>query len=190
MNTGPMRMSLLLAAVLLDPAADAAARPKKDKAAAGGKAPACGAKLLPLVTGYQWTYNSIAAPLPPPDAIKRQSPAQPKAIISTVKSVEAKAGETVVTLEEKVTIDRTTDPKKPQLDEYAYESTITCADKKFDISPNSFYFAGEPGGYQGLEVANLQRLKGTSLQLTKGTIGEAPWPEDLVLEWKGKPFEG
>ena len=96
----------------------------------------------------------------------------------------------MVTLEEKVTIDRTQDPKKPLLDEYTYESTITCTDKKFDVSPNSFYFAGEPGGYSGLEVSTLTRVKGTSLQLKKGAIGDAEWGEDLVLEWSRKPTEG
>src|SRR5687768_18620774 len=109
-----MRMPLLAVAVALVPAT-ALAKPKAD-AKAGGKAPACGVKLLPLAVGNQWTYNSIAAPLPPPDAIKRLSPAQPKAIIVTVKSVENKGGETVVTLEEKVTIDRTRDAKKPEID--------------------------------------------------------------------------
>ena len=185
MNSEPMRKPLLLAALALVPLAlvpaAVCAKPKKDEAAkagAGGK-PACGAKVLPLVVGYQWTYNSIAAPLPPEDAIKRIAPAQPKAIVITVKSVEAKGGETVVTLEEKVTIDRTRDPKKPEIDDYAYESTITCTDKKFDVSPNSFFFAGEPGGYIGLEITKFERLKGTSLTVTKGTIGEAAWREDL-----------
>ena len=181
-------MPLLLAAVALVPAA-AVAKPKAD-AKAGSKAPACGAKVLPLAVGNQWTYNAIAAPLPPPDAVKRLSPAQPKAIVITVKSVEAKDGETVVTLEEKLTIDRTQDPKKPLLDELTYESTVTCTDKKFDVSPNSFYFAGEPGGYLGLEINKLTRVKGTSLQLVKGVIGEAQWREDLALEWTRKPTEG
>ena len=181
-------MPLLLAALVLVPAA-AGAKPKAEAPKAGGK-PACGVKVLPLVVGNQWTYNSIAAPLPAIDAIRRIAPAQPKAIVIEVKSVESKAGETVVTLEEKVTIDRTRDPKKPEIDEYAYESTITCTDKKFDISPNSFYFAGEPGGYLGLEITKLDRLKGTSIQLTKGGIGEAVWREDLSILWKRVPTEG
>lgn len=181
-------MPLLLAALAMLPAL-AHAKPKAD-AKAGGKAPACGVKVLPLAVGNQWTYNSIAAPLPPPDAVKRLSPAQPKAIVITVKSVETKAGETVVTLEEKLSIDRTQDPKKPLLDDLTYESTITCTDKKFDVSPNSYFFAGEPGGYLGLEIGKLTRVKGTSLTLTKGAIGEAEWREDLAIEWSRKPTEG
>jgi hypothetical protein len=183
-----MRMPLLLTALALVPAL-ASAKPKQDAKAGGGK-PACGVKIMPLAVGNQWTYNSIAAPLPPPDAIKRLSPAQPKAIVITVKSVEAKGGETVVTLEEKLTIDRTRDPKKPEIDELTYESTVTCTDKKFDISPNSFFFAGEPGGYVGLEITKLEKLKGTSLALAKGTVGDAQWREDLAITWKHKPTEG
>jgi hypothetical protein len=191
MNPGLMRMPLLLAALALVPAV-ASAGPKQQaaKAAALGKGPACGAKVLPLVAGNQWTYNPIAAPVPPPEQIRRLSPTQPKAIVITVKSVDTQNGETVATLEEKITIDRTRDPKKPEVDEYTYESTITCTDKKFDISPNSYFFAGEPGGVLGLEITKLDRLKGTSLQLTKGTIGEAEWREDLSLLWSRKPTEG
>jgi hypothetical protein len=187
-----MRKSLLLAALALVPAVAAAApKPgKQDAAKAGAGKAACGAKIIPLAVGNQWTYNSIAAPLPPPDAIKRLSPAQPKSIVITVKSVEAKGGETVVTLEEKLTIDRTRDAKKPEIEEYAYESTVTCSDKKFEISPNSFYFAGEPGGYIGLEITKTDHLKGTSLVLAKGTVGEAQWREDLAITWKHKPTEG
>ena len=185
-----MRISLAIVVLALVPAA-AGAKPKKDAAkTAGGGKPACGVKVMPFSVGNQWTYNSIAAPTPAAENIRRIAPAQPKAIVVTVKSVEAKGGETVVTLEEKVTIDRTRDAKKPEIDEYAYESTITCTDKKFDISPNSYYFAGEPGGYIGLEITKLDRPKGTSIQLTKGSIGEAQWREDLAFTWKRKPFEG
>ena len=189
-----MRFPLLLTALALVPAlAGAAPKTGKQDAAKAGAAgkPACGAKIMPLAVGNQWTYNSIAAPLPPPDAIKRLSPAQPKTIVITVKSVEAKGAETVVTLEEKLTIDRTRDAKKPEIEELAYESTVTCtADKKFEISPNSFYFAGEPGGYIGLEITKTDHLKGTSLVLAKGTVGEAQWREDLAITWKHKPTEG
>ena len=183
-------MPLLFAALALVPAV-AGAKPKQDaKAAGASKAPACGAKVLPLAVGNQWTYNSIAAPTPPNDQIKRLSPPQPKAIQITVKSVEAKGGDTVVTLEEKMTVDRTRDPKKPEIDEYTYESTVTCNDKKFEISPNSYFFAGEPGGVLGLEITKADHLKGTSLTLTKGGIGEAEWREDLAMTWKRVPVEG
>lgn len=175
----------ICAALVLVPAV-AAARPK-----AGAAKDACGAKILPLAVGNTWTYTSIPSPLPPTDQIKRISPTQPKTIVVTVKDVAANKGETVVTLEEKVTVDRTTDPKKPQVDEFSYTSTITCNDKKFDISPNSYFFAGEPGGVFGLEITQLDRVNGTSLKLTKkGGIGDQLWGEDLKMTWTRKPTEG
>jgi hypothetical protein len=192
MNTGPMRAPALLLALLVIPAtADARPRKKAKAAAKAGKAgnvaSACGARVLPLAKGTIWTYAPVVAPLPPSDAVKRIAPLQPKEITISVKSIEAKGTETVVTLEEKLTIDRTKDEKKPLVEERAYETTITCSDKKFDISPDSFLFAGEPGGYLGLEITKLSRVKGTSLQLVKGGIGEAEWREDLVVEWSQTP---
>ncbi len=188
-----MRFPALLAVVLLLPAA-AEARPKKKakaakaaKAGAGGMA--CGVRVLPMVEGNQWTYNPVPAPLPPSDAVKRIAPVTPKAIVITVKSVEAKGGDTVVTLEEKFLVDRTKEEKKPLIEERSITTTITCNDKKFDISPDSFFFAGEPGGYSGLEITKLERIKGTSLALVKGAIGEAEWREDLVMTWSQTPHE-
>jgi hypothetical protein len=191
-----MRVPALVAAcaALLVPAA-ADARPKKKAKAAKAGAPgasACGAKVLPLVVGTQWTYNPVVAPLPPPDAIKRIAPAQPTQIVITVKSIDTKGADTVVTLEEKFQIDRTKpgeEKTKPVTEERSITTTITCNDKKFDISPESFFFAGEPGGTVGLELGEITHLKGTSLQLVKGGIGEAPWGEDLVIKWTQKPTD-
>lgn len=188
-----MRFPALLAAVLLLPVA-ADARPHKKaakaaKAGAGG-GPACGVRVLPMVEGNQWTYNPVPAPLPAPDAVKRIAPAQPKSLIITVKSVVAKGEDTVITLEEKFLIDRTREEKKPLIEERAITTTITCNDKKFDISPDSFFFAGEPGGYLGLEVKSLERQKGsTSLALVKGAVGEAEWRDDMVITWAQTPHE-
>lgn len=192
-----MRVPALVAAcaALLVPAA-ADARPKKKKAAAAkAGAPAtsaCGAKVLPLVAGAQWTYNPIVAPLPAPDAIKRIAPTQPKQIVISVKSIEAKGPDTVVTLEEKFQIDRTKpgeEKTKPVTEERTITTTITCNETKLDISPESFLFAGEPGGHVGLEVGAVTRVKGTSLALVKGAVGEAPWAEDLVITWTQKPTD-
>jgi hypothetical protein len=184
-----MRLPLLLAIALVPAASQA--KPKAAAAPAGGKAaPACGAKVLPLVVGNTWTNSMVAAPVPPTDQIKRMSPQQPKTIVITVKSIEPKAGETVATLEEKLTIDRTMDPKKPNIEERTYTSTITCSDKKFDISPNSFFFAGEPGGVLGLDIDKIERVKGTSWALNKGGVGDKEWREDLVMHWVRKATEG
>lgn len=193
-----MRTTTSLAAVLAVALAPVAseARPRSQPADAkagsgpvGKAAPACGVKILPLVEGNTWRYVMIPAPAPAEAAIARIAPAQPNEIVITVKKLEKQGTDTVATLEEKITIDRTKEKDKPLVETYAYESTITCNDKKFDISPNSFFFAGEPGGYQGLEITKLDR-KNTSLALKKGAIGDAQWREDLKIEWARKPTEG
>ena len=192
-------MRFALIATLLVAPALAFAAPKKAAPAAGGPptgkaAPACGVKILPLVEGNSWTYINVAAPQPAEDAIKRISPDPAKEVTITVKHVEAKKGaDTVVTLEEKITRDLTKDPKKPLLDERTIETTITCSDKKFVISPDSFFFAGEPGGYLGLKVDSIDHPKpanANSWVLTKGGIGDAQWREELVLHWTRVPTEG
>ncbi len=197
MTPGPMRFPALLAVVLLLPAA-AEARPKKKAAAAkgaggGSSAPACGVNILPLVTGNQWTYNPVPAPVPAPPAVERIAPPRPNTITITVKSVEAKGADTVVTLEEKLEINRTKpgeEKTKPNIEERVLTTTITCSDKRFDISPESFFFAGEPGGTVGLEVTKVERVKNaTSWALVKGAIGENEWREDLVMMWTQKPTD-
>ncbi len=192
-----MRLPLLAAALV---PAVALAGPKAHqmtdtKVVGGGPttktASVCGVKILPLAVGNSWTYSMVPAPLPPEDMIKRLSPAQPNTVVVTVKSIDNKKGaDTVVTLEEKTTTDLTKDPKKPVLDERTITTTITCNAKKFEISPDSFWFAGEPGGYVGLKLDSVEHPKGTSWQLTNGGIGEAEWREDLVAKWTRVPHEG
>src|SRR5215813_9152859 len=186
--------SSILLALMFAPAAAApkgkapAAKDAKDKDAKTfpvGKAPsACGSKILPLAVGNEWTYLAVGARDPktgvdllPDDAIKGLVPKQPKSIVITVKSIDApkpndKNGETTITLEEKYTIDLTkVKDEKPVLWDRTITTTITCTAKKFDISPDSFLFAAEPGGYFGLTFDKLERAKGTSWQLTNGAIG-------------------
>ena len=151
----------------------------------------CGVKVLPVSVGNTWTYKMVPAPIPPDDQIKRISPPQPNQIVITVKAVDAKKGaDTVVTLEEKTTTDLTKDPKKPLLDEHTITTTITCNAKKFEISPDSFWFAGEPGGYVNLKLDGVEHPKGTSWQLTNGGIGDAEWREDLTAKWTRVPTQG
>jgi hypothetical protein len=180
-SIAPVLLALVLAPSMT------AAKPK-DGAAGGKAAPACDAKILPLATGNSWTYQTVAAPVPATPDIVRIAPPLPKGFVITVKSVESKNGDTVVTLEEKITYDYTKDTKKPIVEERVVESTITCNATKFDISPNSFFFSGEPGGFGGLTLDKLER-KGTTWKLTKGTFGEAEWPDDMVITWTRKAHE-
>jgi hypothetical protein len=181
------------------PAAGAAAagapaagdKPKKPEKGPVGKAPApCGATILPLVEGNKWTYGFSASPNPPREDLVKLLPSQPSEVTITVKSVVAKGPDTVITLEEKTKADLSKDPKKHIMDERTITSTVTCNRTKFEVSPESFFFAGEPGGYFGLAFDDIKRPKDTSYKLTNGTIGEAEWREDIVAHFTRTPVEG
>ena len=161
--------AVTLVPTLLSSVADARPRQRGTAAGGGKTAPACGASVLPLVVGNQWTYATVAAPLPATPDIVRIAPALPKGFVITVTSVETKDGETVVTLEEKITYDMTKDVKKPNVENRVVTSTIRCSAKKFDISPESFFFAGEPGGFTGLTV-DKHRPQGHELAAHQGRV--------------------
>ena len=193
---GAMRRVHVFAAILLAPAA-ALAGPKAGAPVGPptSKTPSpCGVKILPLAVGNSWTYSMVPAPTAPEDQIKRISPQEPDTITVTVKSIApAKNGDTTITLEEHTSLDLTRgekDEKKRKVDEHTYESTITCSAKKFEISPESFFFSGEPGGYIGIQIDSLDISKGTSWQLTNGGIGDQQWGEDLKMTWTRVPTPG
>jgi hypothetical protein len=162
-------------------------------AKAGGKAPAsktppaCGAKAIPLAVGNQWTYTPVAAPNPLPEAQARLMPQQPSKVIVAIKAVDTKAGETTVSLEETLTTDVITSfkdgaPVRTPTTR-TLTTTIVCSATKFDVSPEAFWFAGEPGGFLGLKLDKLERVKGTTWALTGGTVGQTEWREDLAAHW-------
>src|SRR4029453_10555860 len=75
--------------------------------------------------------------------------------------------------------------EQKKLFDQVVESTIVCSTKgKFDISPESFYFAGEPGGFRGIKFTRFDRKKETSLKLTNNTIGDAEWIEEITAEYQ------
>ena len=188
-------LTLLSLAAAVSPAhaqKKAAQAQKKVEYAKGitGKTPGvCGAKVLPLVEGNQWTYEFVESGLPPRDDLTKLLPSQPGTIVITVKSIETKGDETVVHLEEKSTADISKDPKKHILDERTINSTITCNKTKFEISPDSFFFSGEPGGYFGITFDKFERPKDTTWKLAGGLIGDQPWREDIVAHFTRTPFE-
>jgi hypothetical protein len=165
------------------PAAPAAGQPKAGGAPLLKGKPACATRLLPLVIGNTWTY--LAAPSGVQLDIKEQAqlPNQPKKVIITVKDVATVAGVSTVTLEEQSFLD----DKAPRV----LTTTVTCGPTKFDISYDSFFFAGEPGGSYGLEMTGFDR-KGTTWGLIRGQLPEAKWREDVVINWKrvGAPGSG
>jgi hypothetical protein len=143
------------------------------------------------VAGNTWTYNAMAAPTTLPEALQRLAPFQPKSVIVTVKSIEKKGTDVVATLEEKHAFDLSKDAKEPKIYETSVTGTITCNDKgKFEVAPELFFFSGEPGGAFGLTFDKIERKKETSLKLTKGTIGENEWIEEIVGHFTRSPAKG
>jgi len=193
MNAGPMR-SALFALLALATAAHAA--PKKAlPAKAGGPVshapPACGAKILPLVVGNTWKYEAVIAPLPAEEAIAKLAPPQPKFFTIEVTAVDAKGPDTVVSLDEKVTYDLSRDSSKQKLDERTVKTSIVCNAKgKFEVSPDSYFFAGEPGGYFGMTLDKIDRSRDTSFKLLNGTIGTDEWREDVIAHFTRTPTAG
>jgi hypothetical protein len=177
-------VAVVLSSILLIPAAEAQRkRGELPKGPVGKAAPACNAKILPLVEGNRWTYGFVAAPITPREEMVKLSPSQPMEIVITVKSVEVRGTDTVITLEEKTKANLSKDPKKDIFDERTITSTITCNATKFEISPDSFFFAGEPGGHFGLTIDKIERPKDTTWKLTNGTIGDAEWREDIIAHF-------
>jgi hypothetical protein len=137
--------------------------------------PACATRLLPLVIGNTWTYISAPPSVQLDTKELAQLPNQPKKVIITVKDVSTTAGISTVTLEEQSFLD----DKTPRV----LTTTVTCGPTKFDISYDSFFFAGEPGGSYGLEMTSFER-KGTTWGLVRGQVPDAKWREDVVINWK------
>ena len=172
----------LLPVILLLPSVSQAQ--KKAASPPVGKAVgACGAKVLPLVEGNKWTYEFVASTQTAPVELAKLLPSQPASVVITVKSIQTTGPDTVVTLEEKTSGDLSKDPKKHIMDERTITSTITCNAKKFEISPESFFFAGEPGGYYGLALDKIERPKDTTWKLVAGSIGDGQWREDIVAHF-------
>jgi hypothetical protein len=189
--TMPMRISAL---ALLLPIAASSTVDAAPKAAGKPAAAACGARILPLVEGTTWTYESV----PPRDAIlpelAKLAPRPAKTIKIVVKSVATKGADTVVSLEETNTYEivaENKEKKKPAvMADVVVNSTITCNKTKFEISPDSFFFAGEPGGFRNLELDKIERTKATSLKLVNGNIGDDAWEEDISAHFIRKPGKG
>jgi hypothetical protein len=181
--------TVVLPLILLVPSVTLAQK-KSPNGPVGKATGACGARILPLVEGNQWTYEFVASDAPPRDDLQKLMPSQPMKVVVLVKSVEPKNGDTVVTLEEKSVADLSKDPKKHILDERTITSTITCNAKKFEISPDSFFFAGEPGGSFELTFDKIDRPKDTTWKLIGGTIGEGTWREDIVAHFTRTAIAG
>jgi hypothetical protein len=152
------------AGVVAPGVAHAQAKPKVTRA--------CGVSALPLSVGNQWTYDGVGAPaerqLAP--AAARMAPPLPKKVSIQVTSVETQGDVTIVTLAE-------------DTDGRVINTTIKCGATKFEIDPNSFFFAAEPGGSWNVALNNLQH-KGNSLQLKAGRLSGPEWRSDILASWE------
>jgi len=194
LGLGPATLAASLAASLAAPSA-ASAQPKPPAKVTS----VCPGKVLPLAVGNTWTYESVQArdakgqPVLPREELVKLRPLPATKIVVTVVAADTdkKTQETTVKLEETITYDITKDQKAPKLFDQKVESTIVCSPKgKFEISPQSFFFAGEPGGFRGISFSKLERKKETTLKLTNNVIGEAEWIEEIAGEYQQETTKG
>jgi hypothetical protein len=174
-TSGPVVRSVVLGAAALatlavPASAFAQAKPKVTRA--------CGVSALPLTVGNQWTYEPVGAPpeLQLSPSAARLAPAQPKKITIQVTSVETQGDVTIVTLSEDIGF-RT------------LNTTIKCGATKFEVDPNSFFFAAEPGGAWGVNLTPIER-KGNTLELKGGKLAGPEWRDDLIATWEQVPTPG
>lgn len=131
-----LRIAIVFAtlAVLAAPAA-AQKKAKKVK-------PACGINYLPLAEGNWWTYEPV-----------NQPPAGPPAATLRVEvtKVETEGKVTTITMKETY---RGVD----------FDVVATCSKDGLILPPESFFFAGEPGGVANMTIENFTH-KGISLPI-------------------------
>lgn len=176
MNRFAVPSAVAAALVVLTAAHAADAQPKPKVARA------CGISAIPLTVGNQWIYES--AGLPADRALTENQlkglPVIPKQVTITVKSVDTKDGVTTVTLTE-------------DLDGRAHETSITCTATSLVMSPNAFWFNGEPGDVFGIELTDVER-KGRTFAIAAGKLDTVTpdWHDDLNAKWRhiavGKVF--
>ena len=143
------------------------------KPAAAKVVRACGVTAIPLTVGNEWTYE--AAGLPPDrqlsEAQMKAQPVVPKRVTISVKTIDTKDGVTTVGLSE-------------DIDGRVHASSITCSATSFQISPNAFWFNGEPGDVFGIELSDVER-KGKTLDIVGGKLTTlADWHDDINAKWK------
>ena len=160
-------LALAAAGVAAPGKAEAQAKPKVTRA--------CGVSSLPLSLGNSWTYDAVGAPIERQlsEGQARNSPKQPLKVNIQVTAVETQGDTTVVTLTETV-------------DGRAIKTSIRCSATKFEIDPNSFFFAGEPGGAFNVNFTSYES-KGNTWELKGGRITGPEWRNDVLASWERIP---
>lgn len=150
----PLRLvAVALAAVLA-----VAARPTPPAAAAPKKAPkpACGMNFLPLVAGNSWTFKS-GNQLATVDILSVTEGKDPEdKPLTTIEVKESYARKSITT-------------------------TWTCNAAGLRIAPDSFFFAGEPGGMPGMTVTVTKR-EDVTLAPDAAIVQDAVWIEKVFAD--------
>jgi hypothetical protein len=149
------RLTLLaLAAALAVAPASAEAQKKKPKVK-----PACGLRVLPMAEGTEWTYQYYVPEgvvLPPGVRIQ-----EPSSMTIKVVKVEKSGDKTLISLEEGY--------RKVLL-----KTQLEC-DKKggLIVPPDSFFFAGQPGGGLQMTLGKVERKAETNIFAGGALKGDA-----------------
>jgi hypothetical protein len=157
---------LVVAALLSAGAAEAQRKPKPPQ-------PACGLTSFPMIPGYEWTYEPVAPPNPPSGP--RPKPKQPIKLRLKVLAVQPSAtnpAETEIQLQESFTL-------AEGAQEQSYQTRLTCTKDALNVPPESFLFAGEPGGGLNITLGELTR-EGNSYIFRKGLITVPPTTGELI----------
>ncbi|MCA9674972.1 MAG: hypothetical protein H6709_23730 [Kofleriaceae bacterium] len=152
---------------------------------------ACGITGLPMTVGNTWTYEPVQHPNALDDSQTRLIPLQPRKVVIEVTAVDVAKDATTVSLKETITTAepgaKSKDPEK--LVERTVDTSLTCNATSITVSPDAFWFAGDPGGAWHLDVDGVDR-KGHTFEVVAGKIDGREWHDDLVMNWKRIPSEG
>ena len=152
-------LAAALALALAAGPAEAQKRGRKGqgKKKAGAAAP-CGLDFLPLVEGTEWTYEPFV-PESAPD-VPGLHTERPPSLTVKVTAVKESGSETHITVEE-------------SWRKVAVSTELVCTKDGLRVPPQSFFFAGEPGGGVGMELTDLKSTGGDTYAAgKKGLAGE------------------
>jgi hypothetical protein len=169
MTSAPSRFALAALLALAAWPATAGAQGKGGKKKPAVK-PACGLRVLPMAPGVQWTYEYFVpegVQLPP--GVRIQDPAS--MTIKVVK-VEKSGDKTVISLEESYR-------------KVLVKTQLECDKTGLIVPPESFFFAGQPGGGLHMTLGTIERkaetnvfargaLKGETFEELKTTVTRIP----------------
>ncbi|ACY15888.1 hypothetical protein Hoch_3386 [Haliangium ochraceum DSM 14365] len=148
---------------------------------------------MPFAEGFQWTYIAVS---PPEETLKAamkiaaNKPKQPDKFVVKVTSVQpaAEAGVTDITLEETSYV---TPMGSEEVIELSRTTKLSCVKDALDVSLDSFFFSGEPGGPMHYEVSEGERPEGEhSYKFQLGTLRVPEWIVNVTGTFQRNPSEG